>query len=415
MPEPETMFAGGEYRFSWPSTKIGILYSRVHDSKADSITGDIFVTTTAEGFGPHLRWERFNLSSSRTRSMLAKDLEGVMPLGVWERYLEQSCVMTMLELRKGEPVIEIGTLPTGASGYLIDGLVLRDNPTMIFADGGAGKSLFGLACLFHVEIGMEFLGRDVGNVPGRGLYLDYEFTPEEHNDRLIKLAKGTGVAAPPILYRRCTYPLTEDINAIQRIVREHGVTFVLIDSAGAACGGEPENAELVIKFFGALRMLHISSLVLHHTPKDKNNKSPFGSRYWYNLSRFVWEMRSEITEGSGRVKASLFNIKNNSGMRQQPFGIEFDFGAANDPSGGIVLRPLDPKTSPAYLEKVSIATKMLYALDQHPAHFLTAKEISDIVGESINAVDHALKRNLHQFVQVAGKWGRKSERDESER
>jgi len=389
---------GQEFEFEWPTHQVLIRFSRLHDSRREGIAGDIDVLSTDSEAGGHLDWERFNLSSRRTRTSLANELEDKHPLGFWQDLLEQACKLTSDLMRRGEPVIRIGRRETLKLAYQVDGLTVQHNPTMIFGDGDSGKSLFSLALGLHIDSGLSFFDHDILQA-GQVLYLDYEYDDQAHEERLQGLARGMGFdTTPELLYRRCTYPLADDVRTILRIVKENEINCVIVDSCAAACGGDPQLPEPVLRFFTALRSLETSTILVHHTSKD-GKAGPFGSVYWRNYARLLWQVKSERIEGANTLQMSLFNEKNNAGPRLKPLGFNFAFQ-----DGAIEVVKGNPRNSTSYIEKVSLAAQVEEGLKglSVPSH---VNDISQEIGKPATTVRKVLNQFVgKRFVKVGEKW-----------
>ena len=97
-----------------------------------------------------------------------------------------------------------------------------------------------------------------------------------------------------------------------------------MDSAGPACGGEPESAEATNRFFSALRELRVATLTLAHVSKDRP-KHAFGSVYWQNHPRRVYRLSSDQRPGDSSFVLGLTNTKSNWGQRLAPIGLRVAF------------------------------------------------------------------------------------------
>jgi hypothetical protein len=110
------------------------------------------------------------------------------------------------------------------------------------------------------------------------------------------------------------------VHRLKKVIKEHDIGFIIVDSAVSACGGEPEKADVVARYFNALSGLGVTSLTIAHETKSENHAYPFGSVYWYNFPRSIWNVRSvredddEITQNSTNVvETGLFHRKANNG------------------------------------------------------------------------------------------------------
>jgi hypothetical protein len=112
-------------------------------------------------------------------------------------------------------------------------------------------------------------------------------------------------------------------------VREHGVSYVVLDSAAYGCPGAPESAEAAIAYFRALRSLgEIGSLVLAHTTKaEDGDKQPFGSSFWHNSARATWHIKRSNPDDDGpEVHVLLSQRKCNQGRLRPAFALSLTFG-----------------------------------------------------------------------------------------
>ena len=161
--------------------------------------------------------------------------------------------------------------------------------------------------------------------PGPVLYLDYETSSATAARRFNTLYAGFGFEhKSSVLYRFCFQPLASEIQEIQRIASEHGIQLIIVDSAGPACGGEPESASASIQYFAALRSLRATTLTIAHKAKGSSN-GPFGSVYWMNYPRSVYEIKKAQDEGENLIHVGLFHRKVNDGKLLKPMGFKFDF------------------------------------------------------------------------------------------
>jgi hypothetical protein len=164
------------------------------------------------------------------------------------------------------------------------------------------------------------------------LYLDWETNATVQQKRIRWIARGLGVDVPPILYRPMYRALGDDVERIRKEVHRHAVGLVIVDSIAPACGGEPENAETINRFFNALRSLAPATrlVVSHVSHAGANAKGaeahPFGSIFVRNLARSVWELRRSDDVGrADAMNVALYHRKVNDGPKLPPMGFEIVF------------------------------------------------------------------------------------------
>jgi hypothetical protein len=256
-------------------------------------------------------------------------------------------------------------MPDGV--YAIDPIVLADSPTIWFSDGGVGKSLLALAaCCAMTGMG-EYVGMTARQTR-RVAYLDWEWDAAVHKGRLEQIL-GSAAASSPILYRRMSAPLHDQIEQLLIMIEEHGVDFVVIDSAGMACGDDPETSRTAIRFANAVRQLGVGSLWLTHITKNGSTDHPFGSVYWHNTARSTWYLARDETSGIGGSVIGFFNRKSNSDGIHKPLGFALTFDA-----GRIYIEPQSLGDNPVLARKLSMKDQILGALRFGP---MTLPELAD--------------------------------------
>jgi len=235
-----------------------------------------------------------NLSAPRTRAGMASDLERDYPLGTseWARILDDLYLKLNERLTEGEPAeeIDVTTDVPLAVQYLIDPLLPLGMPTIFYGLGGVGKGWMALLLSRAVATGDVPNGFPIEvNQQGKVLYLDWETSKEDIRYRWSRVLGNGG--GPRLTYRRCSYPLVNDIDYLTAVVLAVDPVLVVIDSAGLAAGGDLNSPETAIEFFRGIRALNRTSLIVAHAPKNSGG-SVFGSVYFTNLARSVWELQS---------------------------------------------------------------------------------------------------------------------------
>jgi RecA-family ATPase len=218
------------------------------------------------------------------------------------------------------------------SNFLIEGFVLENLLTVLFARGGAGKSFLSLLSAIAVQ-NADKLPEGFPLNPlkqGNTLYLDWESDKEDMDRRFTRIVRGMrlGDIIPP-MYISVVRPLSDIIDDILTTCVTHDIKFVIIDSVGLASGGSIEDASTSISFFRAVRELTdagVSVLALTHMSKSAlkdDLKTPIGSVYYENMPRLIWQMKSDMAEDV--IRTQLLLRKTNVGKIPN-FGFTMRFG-----------------------------------------------------------------------------------------
>jgi hypothetical protein len=403
---PKIERTGGVFRFHWDWWRLHITLSRIREGRDDHLHGELLATTDAPGYHPHLVLTRVNLTSDQSRSNLAKRLQKEYPEADWDLVLEQVAVHTLRMLREGNPAEAVtGYESVDPPSYLLAPLIRKNEPTVIFGEGGIGKSYLALFLGMMVQWGKDLLSfrAQRANV----LYLDWETSRDLTVHRVCRLRRGhPAFREEPeshLLYRRCDLPFHEELETIQNEVMKSRIGLVIVDSAGPALAGDLNDAGEVNRFFNALRTLNASALVITHVAKEPGNeKTPIGSVYFLNRARIAFEIRKHQEPEENQIVLGLLHRKDNEGRLIRPIGLRMIF---SDEEESIVF------------EKASLLETPLEShlpLRERIQHCLRsgAKTAAEIASE-LSCPEDSVRRILNRwkgrlFVQVAGhgqKWG----------
>ena len=239
--------------------------------------------------------------------------------------IEQSVRYALLHYRKGEPAILLNEAHYPPKSFIIRPLVYENLPACVFALAAMGKSLLALFVCLLAETGQSLCGLSVSH-SHQTLFLDWELdacVTGYRKQQIIKAHPTLETAGP--LYRRMYRPLSDDLHTIQKLIQDHAISFLVIDSLALAVGGDQIGSEGSLRFFESLRVLGVGCLILAHAPKNAENKSIYGNVFNHNLSRSVWEIQSAQEEGGDEVRLGLYHKKNNLGRLQASFGMQLTF------------------------------------------------------------------------------------------
>ena len=181
---------------------------------------------------------------------------------------------------------------------------------------------------------------------------------------------------------------------MQRIVAERNVKLIVVDSAGPACGGDPESAASAINYFTALRSLRVASITIAHRSKG-GTVGPFGSVYWVNYPRMSFELRKAQEEESDIMHLAVLHRKVNDGRLMRPLSFKIEWHH----TGVVTVTQEDIESVPEFHSELSIADQLSLILrDQGPK---TAKELQEATGLAAKSISTTLSRNK-RFENVGG-------------
>lgn len=397
--KPSVERLGGFFRASWPDEHVTFEIDRIVEHH-DEIRGQL----TVQCDDLILTQFNYNLTSLPARDKAAKYLKQKEASIDWAILLEMACHNIVAQIRSGEPRLDLCTMDQVTPlTWLCKPLIPKDVPTMIFADGGSGKSY--LSLIVSMIIGFPWqnnpLGWEVGTTPIKSLLLDWETEHSIVNYRLKRLCDGMGEPRPPLEYRRCTRPLAADLSSIQKHVLESEAELLIVDSVGMACGGDLKEQSSATGFFQALRELKITSLLLTHMAKDelRKTKTAFGSIYFQNHSRSVWELTKAQDPETDSIKMALFQRKQNEMALQRPIVIELEFNNVKETT---VFRRSQLDDTPDLIDKLPIKEQIRLALKHGP------RSIPDLAAD-LDKSEGTIRTTLNKyrgspFTKVGEKW-----------
>lgn len=350
--------------------------------------------------GEHLLRTRLNLIYEKDKHGLLLNLlrkSGDVPIP-WGEIIEIICEIVIYDYRSGSPVVVLGQNPIlPKEQELVYHFLPQNEPTVLFANGGSGKSTFALALAFAVA-NRTALPHLTPLDQGPVLYLDWESTQAEQELRLHQIAHGLGKEiGNQIFYRNLFRPLVDEIQAIREVVAENAIALLILDSLVPAVGGEAEKAAEVTHFFNALRSLPTcTKLILAHVAKaavEAQSASPYGSIFVRNLGRSVWELRTSQEGLENQLVAGFFHRKVNQGPLRPPFGLALTF--ADDQ---IQITSYDLA---ADSELASYAGPAFRIRNQLKRGNLPANQLAENLGLELKVVLATLKR-MNDVIRLEG-------------
>lgn len=305
---------------------------------AGSLRGYVDVEFKAEGRGTpreRLAGEVLNLSSGRDRAGFANRLLERKPGIEWRNLVDAFCVEVERRDDEAEPAILIGNLPAPIDGgWLVEGLLERNQNNEVHGDGSVGKSWLGLALAVSVTTGVEILPGYRPHQRGSVLYLDWETDHDTLNARVQQLARGAGIAYPNIWYMRMDGPLADSVERIIALIQEHGVVLVVVDSveaamAGSISAGAPSN-EGPSRMNRALRRIGVTSFLIDHISSEQAQSEKVATKAYGSIFKRNWIRRSfhlkqtHEPAADGFRHLGLFIAKVNNGKEPEPVGLRWE-------------------------------------------------------------------------------------------
>jgi hypothetical protein len=381
----EVTETGGLYTVSFSSYRIHFRFDRLSNAG----TGVSAELTVKLGETELLGETSISLKSDSSRDKISKTLKGLAASFPWKRLLERACTATCKRYQQGSPIIVLEPAADVHVPFLLNPFIHRGHPSMFYAPGGSLKSYLALYLALLVSHGAEQHGVAAVQVPV--LYLDWELNAATVGGRLKALRTGhPELAAYVPFYRRCERPLHHEAATIARYVAEHGVELLILDSALMACGADLNKPETAEQLNRALRQIGCASLLLAHVPKltaEGRERSAFGSIFFRELARNVWELERADAESPARV--ILSHTKHNFTAQHAPLVFQFTFEAES-----VRITARDPNDEPAFEEKMPLANRIRRFLEQD-GDLHTAEEIAQGLKAKLGSVKATLSNKKY--------------------
>ena len=364
----------------------------------DELRAEVIVRSTVPGLETQLAQRTVPLLGSRAVPDLARYLKDRVKGRVvdFADILETAFVRAVSAHREGEPAIGLDTVPTRVGPrYVLPQLALADLPTFAWAQPGHAKTWLAIGVACALQSGRrEVLGIEPAASRRVGFF-DWELTEFDVAERARMLSGGD---APAITYVRCRLALWDELDRLTRIVREHRLDYLVIDSADMACGGvPPDSSEAALRFNSALRQLGLGSFVTAHTTKDGAENAPFGSTFWLAQLRLGWFLKRDQTAGSGFTLAA-FCKKASTDREPAPlaWSLSFEEGRAR------FIRT-DVRNSPDLSRGGPLRWRIQYVLRSGPR---LVTEVAEDLEEKPESVARVLRRyGKTLFTRQAGEDG----------
>ena len=360
--------------------------------------------------------QRMNILSNSARESFVRQLKEAF-IGTkigWGLALSQACEVLESTLRQSSEVHTFTDELFPETQYLIRPFIADEGTTIIFGDGGTGKTYITLRMAVSLATNTPFLGVEPSKEVNT-LFVDYESTHSNWSSRVTKLLNGIAGLMPQdrekakerLFYFAPQTAIKDAKYELLKTIREKKIGLVIIDSAVSACGGEPENAGIAAQMFNTMVRLGVPVLLIAHETKDTNgkNKKPFGSTFWHNFARNTWNVSKDQDLGDSAIHVGLFHRKCNNDRLYPPRSARIYFGDN--------MVDINPENNSRWSSELSLKDKILNELAEKS---MSAKELSESVGVPIGQVKVRLAELKHGKGLVEnndGIWGLKKPENEA--
>jgi len=389
---------GDDFLFVWPGCDVRIEVTTVREH-GEGITAELAVSLG----GRELHWGRLQLASTLAKGTLVKRLAQQHRALPWGTLVEHVCREAARAVRNGAPAARLEARPFSGPRFLLEPFVWHSDCSFIFADGGTGK---GYVALVNCLAGTT--GRTIAGIhprAGRGLralYLDWESSKDDLDDRLHRLGRGLAIDTTelPIYRLGMDRPLVADLARVRTECARITADLLVIDSWMPACGfgRDTAGADTAVGAFAAVRSLGRPALAIAHMSKvmadQKGAARIYGSVFNHNLSRNVWEVKRTEDSEPGEMLLGCYHTKVNEVARRKPFGLRFAFDGEDGPVT-VSTCPLI-QGGADLLEKLSLRQRIRTVLAPGA---LTTEEIAEATGAPEKTVRARLSE-LHRQHHV---------------
>ena len=366
--------------------------------EAGGLTGEITIADHSGLSTRLLHSARLNVMSTPSRNALVKALNTAKNWDGWAKALEDVCYLAKDHYRQGDPLVDLANLPPAERPrWLVWPFIEFGGPTVLFGDGGTGKSFFATAFCASIAGGFSLVGT-LKSAPMSVLYLDWETDQWTHAARLKAICAAIDRQPPQgVFYRRQTASLEASAANLRREIAKRNIGFCVIDSMAAALGGEPESADATLRMFNAARSLGIPWLGIAHITKSNGTngdaRKPFGSVFGHNMARMTWGAEAAQDAGEDYKGITITNYKCNNGRIQKPQTYRLQFhNDDQDNLLGVDISSCDVADFPSLAAKLPLRQRILTALK---AGMHTYEELEAETG----ADNHQLRARMTELVR----------------
>jgi hypothetical protein len=290
-------------------------------------------------------------------------------------------------------------VPKSDSPYLIYPLVRQNQSTVLYADGGSGKSTFALAVAATGATQQSFIP-GISNTAGRPiktLYLDWEADDDDVASMLKEISRGAELKIPDdhIHYQSVSGAFIDHVDELVEIIVENDIELIIVDSLVASAGGDVTDAEAARLFHNAVRSLNVASIAITHTNKAD---TLFGSRFFWNLARQVFRLTS-ISEPETNPVLGLYHEKSNRSKLIAPVAYEVQYGNPESDNAFIKYVAQDIQSVPELAKGTGLRERLIGLMRNGS---MTIEQLAERTGTDGTQILATMERMSGTFMRVGG-------------
>ncbi|MGI8830597.1 MAG: AAA family ATPase [Candidatus Limnocylindria bacterium] len=393
----------GAYSVWWDAPPVHMTFDRLRWDRYGALGGEVTVRLV-EPSETMIHSAHATITTTDGRAKLAKHCQTRAPeVGAdWLALTDAACIVVRDAFRIGEPAILMSNVPDVEPGQAQlrdaqsrDPVLPHNELAIAFGDGDTGKSMVALFAGGIMQAGRSDLaGFEVPDgKPVRVAYADWETSAATQKSRLRRMF-GEFYPKDMLYIPGAGISLPDSVDRFRRILRDHRINYLIIDSIAYACGGPPEDASVASGFLNALQQLGLGRslgvlAIAHVTKADAKSSTdkPFGSAFWANSARMTWYLRRN--EGHGdRYSVGMFCKKHNLGPRSRSIGLTLDYS-----DGGLVFGRTDAVSDAALAAGERLSVRIHRTLLDAKAP-MTYAQLANLLDTDPKVVAETCRRGL---------------------
>ncbi len=394
MNTPEWQATGDRVRVWWPDYEIA--FDELRQS-SDGLHGEVWVRTTADpltGKQGHIHWARLNLSSTLGRKTLATYLAGRVNGTKWADLVEAACTIAAREQKRAPDVVRMSDeTEKRYVEYLIPKLLPLHQTTILYGRGGGAKGWFAIGIAVAIAAGIPFPGFGQPRQLLPCLYLDWEADKDETRRRIGWVCRGLGLKGIPenLYYIKLTRSLEASAPDIRDVIASRQIGYLTVDSLVPATEADPLDSQPARATMEVMRSFDgTTRLVVGHMTKSesrllKGEQSLFGSVFYENLARSMWQFRCRDRSEAG-VTIALTHTKANMGVQFRSLGFRLKW---DDVNATAAFSSVDVATDPYLAGDLPLRERALHALRGGQ---MTIDALAEELDEGVDPVRAELNR-----------------------